>query len=365
MREHGGVQRHQRDEADGQADPDGVDTKHLGRSQRARAERGRLGGSAGGRHPFRRAGGGLDTAHAFGAGGGPRRGDAARCSPGEAQQRGARPDRGDVDGGEAVGLPVDWLALDQVALERGQAAEQELGPAERDHPARDAPRLAAHGDLPLADEGVALVAHLEQGQQPPLLRAQWRQVLHMIVAREALAGGMHGLARDLQRVGCGQRALIGGDDRHDLRPEAGELGPEQLQMAVGDGDRRRLCGILVERHLQQAIVGVARERARDRALQRLLRIVQPLGHERRQHSCSTRPTRLRNAIEFSSPSPSPRASLVDETARASVHAARSAISSRSDRLGGTSGARSAGAEWVPAPRATHLGLSVAAQNRDM
>ena len=96
---------------------------------------------------------------------------AAGGGSGEPQQGDPGADRRDVDRGQAIGLPVDRPFPDDLALERGQPAEQKLGAAERDQPARHPPRRAGVGDLPLADEGVALVPHLEQREQPALFRA--------------------------------------------------------------------------------------------------------------------------------------------------------------------------------------------------
>jgi hypothetical protein len=99
------------------------------------------------------------------------------------------------------------------------------------------------------------------------------------VARQPLARGMQSLASDLERVDGRERALIRGDDRHDLRAEAGELLPEQVQAAVGDRDCRRLVGISLQRDLEQAIVRAACESIGHCPLKGPLGIVQPVRHQ--------------------------------------------------------------------------------------
>ena len=204
-----------------------------------------------------------------------------RCGgPGKAQQSDARGDRREVDRSEPVGLPVDLPLPDEVALQRGETADQQLRPGQGDHSAGHPSRLAGGGDLPLTDEGIALVAHLEQSDQPALLRGERGKVARL--AAQLLPDRLPGLPGDLQRVGGRERTLIGGHDRHHLGPEAGELLAEQVQMAIGDGDRRRMLGILRERDLEQAIVGVCGKGVRDRALERPARVVEIARNQRRR-----------------------------------------------------------------------------------
>ncbi len=103
-------------------------------------------------------------------------------------------------------------------------------------------------------------------------------------ARHALAGRLQSLSCDLERIGGRERALIGGDDRHHLRPEAGELLPEQIETAIGDGNRGGLIGILVEGGLEQAVAGAARQSARNGALECRLRVLDPARHQRDEQS---------------------------------------------------------------------------------